>query len=47
MKNIEIKMHIARNYLKVGQVIRAEQVLKSVREIDSENKEINDVRSLT
>ena len=38
-KNIDIKMHIARNYFEVGQVIRAERVLKSVLEIDSENKE--------
>ena len=37
--NIEIKMHIAKNYMAIDQVFRAEQALKAVLEIDPENDE--------
>ncbi|MFH1581245.1 MAG: tetratricopeptide repeat protein [Pseudomonadota bacterium] len=36
---METKIHLAINYLEIGQVIRAEQVLKTVLEMDPENEE--------
>ena len=41
--NIEIKMHIAKNYLEIGQRGRATEVLKSVLEIDPENQKAKDL----
>jgi CheY-like chemotaxis protein len=38
-ENIDIKNHVAKNYIELEQVIRAEQVLKSVLDIDPENQE--------
>lgn len=37
--NIDIKNHVAKNYIELEQVIRAEQVLRSVLDIDPENQE--------
>lgn len=36
--NIDIKMHIAENYIKIAQGLRAESALKSVLKIDPENR---------
>ena len=41
--NIEIKMHIAKNYITIEQVFRAEQTLKSVLIIDPENAEAKEL----
>ena len=35
----EIKHRIAKNYIEIGQAIRAEQVLKTVLDMDPENME--------
>ena len=42
-ESIEIKMHIAKNYLTIGQRLPAEKMLKSVLEIDPENKEAKEL----
>jgi len=41
--NVEIKMHIAKNYIKIDQMPRAEQMLKSVLEIDPGNEEAKEL----
>ena len=41
--NIEIKIHLAKNYIGIGQVLRSEHVLKSVMEIDPENAEAKEL----
>ena len=41
--NIEIKIHMAKNYLGIGQVLRSEHVLKSVIAIDPENVEAKEL----
>ena len=41
--NIEIKMHIAKNYMAIDQMLRAEQSLKAVLEIDPENNEAKEL----
>ena len=41
--NIEIKMHIAKSYIAIGQILRAEQALKSALQIDPENEEAKEL----
>lgn len=37
-KNIDLKLGIARNYIKIGQMLRADHVLKDVRRMDPDNR---------
>ena len=41
--NIEIRVHMARNLIALGEVLKAEQVLKTVLKIDSDNEEAKDL----
>ena len=41
--NVEIKMHIAENYIKIAQGLRAESALKSVLKIDPENRKAKEL----
>ena len=42
-ENIDLKLDTAKSYINIGQILRAEQLLKSVISIDPENEEAKEL----